>query len=106
MDLSEATKEATYLISILQEIGLDHQKCFAIYNDNQGAHKLAKNLTFHSRSKHIDVRHHFIRESLKQGKISVYYIPTDDMMADVFTKPLTGPKHQKCLKLFGMCFLN
>ena len=102
MSLSQATKEAIHLKRFLQEINLSKCDYIEIYNDNQGAQKLAKNPIFHSRTKHIDIRHHFIRDVLKEGIIKLRYMPTADMIADVFTKALSGPKHWRCLQNFGM----
>jgi hypothetical protein len=56
--------------------------------DNKFALALAKNPVFHERSKHIWVRHHFIRGCLKEGSIKVGYINTKDQLADLLTKPL------------------
>lgn len=50
---------------------------------------------YHSRTKHIDVRHHFIRETIKENIIDVKYLSTDLMIADVLTKPLSKEKHDQ-----------
>ena len=65
--------------------------------DNQGAGKLAENPVHHSRSKHIDVKHHFIRQVLKEHPVDLTYLPTEKMVADVLTKCLPGPKHMECI---------
>ena len=59
-----------------------------IYADNQEAIMLSENPQFHARTKHIDIRYHYIRTANEQGEVSVSYIPTADMTADIFTKPL------------------
>lgn len=59
-----------------------------MFGDNQGALALVSNPHLHERSKHIDIAYHFIRDLAEQGKISISYIPTEDMAADGFTKPL------------------
>ena len=56
--------------------------------DNESAVKLATNPVQHSRTKHIDIRHHFLRDHVGKGDISIYSIGTDDQLADIFTKPL------------------
>ena len=61
MTLSEAAKETIYLRSFLQELGLCDLTDVVVFNDNLGAKKLADNLMYHSRSKHIDLKHHFMR---------------------------------------------
>ena len=60
-----------------------------IFEDNHGAIALANNPVNHQRSKHIDIRYHFIRIEVANGKIVLNYCPTNDMVADVMTKPAT-----------------
>ena len=59
-----------------------------IRGDNQGALALVKNPYLHERSKHINICHYFIRDLVDKARISVTYIPTEDMAADGLTKPL------------------
>jgi hypothetical protein len=63
---------------------------------------LAKDNKFHARTKHIDLRYHFIREVVEHGKIKVKYIPTDDNVSNIFTKALPRPKFQQMVKLLGL----
>ena len=56
--------------------------------DNQGAICIAKNPVAHSRTKHIDIRYHYIRETLCDKIIELEYCPTEHMIADLLTKPL------------------
>jgi hypothetical protein len=55
---------------------------------NESAVKLTNNPVQHARTKHIDVRHHFIRDYQQKGDISIKNVGTDDQLADIFTKPL------------------
>ena len=66
-----------------------------IYCDNTGAINISKNPVQHSRTKHIEIRHHFIRELVEDGILTVEFIYTDDQKADLFTKPLDS----KCFEL-------
>lgn len=59
-----------------------------IYYDNQGAIALAKNPSDHSRTKHIDIQQHFVREKVAKEVIQLKYIPTGDMVTNGLTKPL------------------
>lgn len=102
MALTEATKEAMYLRQFLIELGFENLANVRVFNDNNGALKLSENPVFHQRTKHINVRHHFVRDVVKSGLLKVEHISTDDMAADVLTKGLSGPKHVKCLKKLGM----
>jgi hypothetical protein len=56
--------------------------------DNESAIRLADNPVEHSRTKHIDIRHHFLRDHQQKGDIDVYHISTENQLADIFTKPL------------------
>ena len=73
-----------------------------IFADNQGAIKLSKNPQHHKRTKHIDVKYHFIRESTQSGLIQLIYIPTDEMVADILTKALPRDRHEKHMKGMGL----
>jgi len=61
MALSECTKEVIYLRNFLIEFGLDYLANISIFSDNRGAQKLVNNPSFYARTKHINIRHHFIR---------------------------------------------
>lgn len=102
MALTEAAKQATYLQRFLKEVG--HIECLkvTILCDNCGARKIAENPVFHNRTKHIDVRHHYVREVLRSGLLGVEYIPTEDMASDILTKGTPAPKHGKCVTLLGL----
>ena len=63
--------------------------------DNQGAINLARNPIHHQRSKHIDIKYHFIRLEVKEERVSLEYIPTEENIADIFTKPASKGKLQK-----------
>jgi hypothetical protein len=56
--------------------------------DNESAIRIAENPVEHSRTKHIDIRHHFLRDHQQRGDIEIAYINTKDQLADIFTKPL------------------
>ena len=73
-----------------------------IYSDNQSCIHLSRNPVDHSRSKHIDIRHHFIRDAVRQGKIKLTYVSTHDTAADMLTKALGREKLQHCMILSGL----
>jgi hypothetical protein len=73
-----------------------------ILADNQGTIKLSKNPQYYNRTKHIDVRYHFIRKSCQDGLIELAYIPTTEMVADILTKALPRGKHEKHVKGMGL----
>jgi len=59
-----------------------------ILEDNQLAISMAKKTQFHGRTKHINIKYHYIREQVNNGKICLKYCPTDDMLADILTKAI------------------
>lgn len=102
MAMSDAAEEALWLKYVTEDLGID-MGLVKMYFDNQGAGSLSEGEGLQSRTKHIDVRHHFIRECISSGKINISYTPTADMLADIFTKPLGRVKHQEAVKLLGLC---
>lgn len=100
--VSEAAREAAWLRTLLGELGLEQPKATIVHCDNQGAMFLAKNPSTHTRTKHIDIRHHIIREMIESGEISLVYTKTEDQLADIFTKPLSGPRHSELVRKLGM----
>src|SRR5262249_11441862 len=73
-----------------------------LYGDNQGCLALAKNPTLHARTKHIEMRHHFIRERIESGEIRQVYCSTEDMVADGLTKALARDKHEISANAMGL----
>jgi hypothetical protein len=73
-----------------------------VYNGSQGAQKLSFNPLFHNRTKHINIRHHFVREAVESNEIIQKYIPVEQMVADILTKGLNGPKHKGFVSGLGM----
>ena len=92
MALCSAVQEGKYLMSFLNEVLSLGQTKFTLFNDNQGASALAKNPVNHKRSKHIDIRFHFIRDEITEDRLCLEYIPSGDNLADIFTKPVTAVK--------------
>lgn len=101
MALSEAAKEAIYLRGMLGELRMETGQ-IEVFNDNMSASKLAENSVFHARSKHIDMRHHFIRDALKRKELKVLHAATDKMPADVLTKGLVRVRHISCVEMLGL----
>jgi Reverse transcriptase (RNA-dependent DNA polymerase) len=99
-----AVKEAVWLQRLLRELNLDVTLPTILHMDNQSAIAIARNPEFHDRTKHIDLRHHFLCERVATGDIDLTYIPTNDQIADVFTKGLVREKHGQLMHELGLHF--
>ena len=88
--MTHAFKEALWLRVFLGFLNFPIPRPFPILSDNQAACSLSNSLAISARSKHIDIRHHFIRAHVLDGSFSTTWIPTADMPADIFTKPLNS----------------
>ena len=104
MAATEAIKECLWIISVATELGWGIQRPIKLFGDNQGANALTRNPEYHQRTKHIDVRHRFITSLVEDGTISVIYIPSPSMLADMFTKPLPKAHHDLHCQLIGLSF--
>lgn len=97
-----ATKELLWLQSILSELGYPVQLPSVLYCDNQSCISLTKNPKFHERSKHIDIKYHFLREKVDSKLLQLEFTPTSEMWADVLTKSLSKSKHEACIQAQGL----
>ena len=102
MALGLSTQEALYLERFKDDLDLVKEP-IELWSDSQSALDLIKNPVNHSRSKHIDIKHHFIREKLVTGVVDYQYVVKDDNVADCLTKALGKPKlHSFLPKLLKM----
>src|SRR5580765_1363923 len=101
---THAAKEAMWLKELFGEIfGHTINKPITIFGDNKSAIALAHNGQYHSRTKHIDIRYHFIRYIIENGSIKLIYCPTDDQTADTLTKALPSTKAKHFATAMGLC---
>lgn len=101
--LNEAGKEAIWLSNLLEEFGIDCTTPVYLKGDNQGSIALTNNPEHHKRTKHIDIRYHWIREAVSNGQFKIDYVPTTNMIADGLTKPLGPQAFGSFVKMMGMC---
>jgi hypothetical protein len=89
MASADAARQAIWLQQLLEDLQLGLGKDpFPIYNHNTDTVALSKNPVYHERSKHIGLQHHYLRERVEDGTISLLHIPSVNNIADLFTKPL------------------
>jgi hypothetical protein len=82
------------------------QDTMVIHCDNTSAINIYKNPVQYSRTKHIDIRHHFIRDPIESREVALIFIPTENQLADILTKPLDGSKFESLRKAIGVCDMS
>jgi hypothetical protein len=101
MAIAEAVKETVWLKGLFAELcGVD--TCINLFCDSQSAIYLTKDQMFHERTKHIDIKYHYVRDVVAQGKLKVCKISTHDNPADMMTKPVPVTKFELCSGLVGI----
>ncbi|KAL8116381.1 hypothetical protein AgCh_022764 [Apium graveolens] len=115
--ISTSTAEAEYITAgnccaqilwmknQLLDYGLTYFK-IPIYCDNQSAIAMTGNPVQHSMTKHISIRYHFIREHVDEGTVELHFVPTDQQLADIFTKPLCEATFTRLVNELGMVSVN
>jgi hypothetical protein len=103
--LTHALKEGLWMRIFCSLLKFPFTTPFPLFSDNQAALSLSTSESISARSKHIDIKHHFIRSHIKDGSFSVNWIETLEMPADIFTKPLLPflfNKHRQALGLISL----
>jgi hypothetical protein len=100
--LSEAGREACWLRNLYKELGFPQSTSTIMKGDNEGSITLTQNPQFHQRSKHIEIRHHWVRELVKNKVIDIHDCRDPEQTADILTKPLLKPKHQRHTEEMGV----
>jgi hypothetical protein len=101
MALADATTRLIWIRNILEEVGFK-QGTTTIYEDNNSCAFIANDAGSNDRTKHIDVRYHFVREKIQDGAVKVVRIDTKDQVADGFTKPFGIIKMNEFKKSIGI----
>ena len=94
--------EAIWLRKMLVSLFKSQLELAVIYYDNQSCMKLTKNPVFHDRSKHIEIRYHFIWDHAQKGAVKLQYLPTDEQVADILTKSLGKSKFEYFREKMGV----
>jgi hypothetical protein len=100
--MCEAAKDIVWTRRLLNGIGCDQKQPTELFCDNQGALKLVSNPEFHRRTKHIDVRYHYVRDQQMDGSLAVHHVGTKGQLADLLTKALAGPAFQNLRMKIGV----
>ena len=100
--MTHTAKEAIWIRMFLGEVLCPLSKPMLLYCDNQSAIAVAKEDQFHARTKHIDIRYHFIHEAITRNIIEVRYCPMQHMIADIFTKALPIKTFEQLHTLLGI----
>ena len=103
MAMSDCSRQVVWIRQLLGEIGYQLGP-IPIAGDNQGAIFISSNPVTERRSKHIDIRYHYIREVIAQGHVEVFFIDGNDNPADMFTKNLGHIKFLKFRSALGLEF--
>lgn len=101
MSLSAATQEALWIKQFEDEI-FQMNKPINIFCDNLSAINLAENCGYSARCKHIDIRHHFIRQAVNEKNCIVHHVSTENNAADMLTKALPKQKFEHCRNLLDL----
>lgn len=100
--LASAAQESLWLQQLLSDLKTKQVEPMIIFEDNQSAISMSKNPQFHGRSKYIAIKYHFIREQVCNGKVELKYCKTNDMVADIMTKGLSGEQFEKLRLMAGV----
>ena len=101
--MSSASSEIVWLRRLLCEFGVFLKGPTPLYADNTSAIRIAKNVVFHERTKHIEIDCHFICQHYVSDKLCLPYVPSHDQLADVFTKGLPQDRHEYIISKMMRC---
>ncbi|KAK6586848.1 hypothetical protein PZA11_000138 [Diplocarpon coronariae] len=103
MAASDGSREVAWMLKLFADLNIQLDRLPYLWLDNEGARSLTKERKFSAKSKHIDVRHFYIRDDMvAKGKMTVAHIPGNDNMADSLTKALPGPAFEKYKGYMGL----
>ena len=103
MALSDTCRQLVWIRNLFAEMKIQ-LTALPLCRDNQGAIFITSNAVQEQRTKHIDIRYHYIREVVEDGKVKLYFVKSADNYADIFTKNLDRVKYLKCRSTLGILF--
>ena len=102
MATTDAAEEATWLLRLINNLGVEYDQALPLYDNNNGCVAIANNPVHHKRSKHIGLPHHSIREKVEDKTIDLRHILTDKNIADLLTKGLSRDQFRTLCGAMGM----
>lgn len=102
ISLTEAAQETMWLRRFIPEINIEIREPTIIFEDNTSSQKMAENPNPSHRTKHIDIRYHYIKDYIKKNLIQIQHCDTNEMLADIMTKPLSRIKFEKFRNMLGI----
>jgi len=96
--LAESVKDLLFVLNLLEFLNVSIEKPVTVWNDNQGAVKIANDLSSVARTRHISMKYFFVQDHVEKGDIVVRFKPTDEMLADMMTKALGRVKFHQLKK--------
>lgn len=102
IDAALCACQCVWLRRILEKLGFEEKMETTIMCDNSSAIQLSKNPVFHGKSKHIEVRFHYLRDLVSQGIVKMSHCSTENQAADIFTKPLKLEQFEKLRRMLGV----
>ena len=99
---SEATTQAKWLRSILDDLGEKQEQATILFCDNMSAIAMARNPVFHQKTRHINRRIHFIREAVQEGVIEMKFCSSEEQLTDIFTKGLPKERFNQLRAKLGV----
>ena len=101
IDAGSCYTQLLWMKMLLHDYGIP-QDIMCVFCDNTSAINLSKNPVQYSKSKHIEIRYHFIRDLVEERVVCLEFIHTDNQKVDIFTKPLDGPQFESLRKTIGV----
>jgi hypothetical protein len=106
MAATSTIQDSIWLAALLRDLGFPQTRPIPIYEDNQGCISLIKNATDHARTKHIDIKYHFIRERVENKEVKFMWLPSPDNQADILTKGFNPIPFKRLRSFLGLGHLS
>jgi hypothetical protein len=102
MEVEYMATTTIWFCSYFGDLGFKQKKVTLIFLNNQGCLSLIQNLIHHSKTKHIDIQHYYVREMVSAEMINFEYVPIVKMVINMLTKVVFRQKHMVCMEMLGL----